>query len=234
MVTLDDLRETTPEICLNQFAYQVSNVDLSLRYDPRLHFDNAFIEEGFELFNRNFHAKTLKGLARALHALADLYAHSSYGVFAGMADDTSFIAFEDHYSTSQAYADQFRTMPKYGGPEFDLRIFSTNKRLYTKEDNKASAIDYWKDQVISGRFGQKRDSQSLLERTQYWPKELKEDQNRGALPHHNEMAVDDEKFNPKKHKLYADKDQYEKQFEMRKASAICHIGMKYEEWKKLF
>ena len=234
IITLGDVRITSADLCLQQFAYMVSNVDLSLKYDPRLHFDNAFIRESFDLFDKNFRAKTLKGLARALHALGDFYAHSSYGVFAKVIESKSFPVFEEHDTTKPDYSDQFRTLPHYGGLDFDLTKFSTNTHLYRKKDYKAEAIKYWKDQIISGRFGQRRDSQTLLERTQFWPGQLKEEPNQGALPHHNEMAVDSEVFDTKKHKLFTDGNQYKKQFEMRKATAIKHISMKYGEWKKLF
>jgi hypothetical protein len=234
LLTLDSFNNTSPADCLNQFAYQVSNVDVSLTYEPRLHFDNAFIKESFVMMEENMKLKTLSGLAKAFHALGDMYAHSSFPVFAKKKNTGALELFEIYDSYSSAYKDQFNPQPYYDSGIFDLKNFSNNSNLYILNDNKAIAINYWKDKIISGRFGQSNDSQGLLERFQLWPKTLSENPMQGALPHHNEIAVDSPKFDKRKHKLYKNTSDYNESYELRKKAAIEHISKKYNEWKSLF
>jgi hypothetical protein len=235
LLTLVSLDDTPSVTCLNQFAYQVSNVDISLSYEPRLHFDNALIKESFDMMKNNMNARSLKGLARAFHSLGDFYAHSSFGCFAG----TDMVSgnmelFETSDINNPGYPKQFKNLPDYGSGIFDIRNFSTNNHLYNINDNKAQAIDFWKDKVVSGRFGQSHDSQALLEYTQFWPKGLKETTMQGALPHHNEIAVDGPVFDFKKHKLFKTEPDYTANYELRKNAAIHHISKKFDEWKSLF
>jgi hypothetical protein len=235
LLTLDSFDDTSPSTCLNQFAYQVSNVDISLIYEPRFHFDNAFIKESFEMMENNMKAKTLKGLARAFHAIGDIYAHTSFPAFARQDPGNSKPEIFDIYDPDNSeYRDQFRILPEYGTGIFDLKNYSTNDHLYKLNDNKTGAIGYWKDKIISGRFGQSHDSQSLLEYTQFWPRGLKENSMQGALPHHNEIAVDGPVFDPKKHKLFKTEQEYKRSYDLRKKAAIQHISKKYDEWKSLF
>jgi|WetSurMetagenome_2_1015567.scaffolds.fasta_scaffold00156_29 hypothetical protein len=235
LLTLDTFDDTESAICLNQFAYQVSNVDISLRYEPRLHFDNALIKESFALMADNMNLKNLHGLANAFHAIGDIYAHTSFVEFAKVRNEpTSLGIFEIADSANSEYINQFLTLPNYETGIFDLTRFTNNDYLYKLKDNKAQAIQFWKDKVISGRFGQTHDSQGLLERTQFWPRGLQKDPMQGALPHHNEIAVDVPVFDPKKHKLFTAESEYKRSYELRKKLAVQHISKKYDEWKSLF
>lgn len=235
VLTLDSFDDTLPSVCLNQFAYQVSNVDISLFYEPRLHFDNALIKESFDMMENNMKTKTLKGLARAFHAIGDIYAHSSFVPFANTKIENNIPEiFEIYDSNNSEYPKQFDFLPFYDTGIFDLKIFSNNDHLYNLNDNKTKAIEFWKDKIISGRFGQSHDSQGILEFTQFWPKGLKENQMQGALPRHNEIAVDGPVFNPKKHKLYKKESDYKESYELREKAAIRHISKKYDEWKSIF
>lgn len=47
-------------------------------YRPREHFDNALIDESFTLAQFNIDTKELPRMGKALHAVGDFYAHSSY------------------------------------------------------------------------------------------------------------------------------------------------------------
>jgi hypothetical protein len=235
LLTLNAFDDTSSAICLNQFASQVSNVDISLDYEPRLHFDNAFINESFDMMANNLNAKSLKNLAKAFHALGDFYAHSSFVCFAERKNISGEMKLFEVLDTNDPdYTNQFNNLPDYGSGIFDIRNFSNNDHLYKLNDNKAKAIDFWKGKVISGRFGQSRDSQLLLEYTQFWPKGLKETQMQGALPHHNEIAVDGPIFDSKKHKLFKTEADYIANYELRKNAAIQHISKKFDEWKSLF
>jgi hypothetical protein len=131
----------------------------------------------------------------------------------------------------------FPITPGYGtGSTFDLTSgkFSMNKHIF--KQTPADAASYWKGQLISGRYAQPHDTQSGWENTvteglTYIPQNLLKATDfkfRGGLPHHNEIAVDEEfsKRN-KSHKLYGDPGTYSRQFDWRKQAATEHIRAAY-------
>jgi hypothetical protein len=108
-------------------------------------------------------------------------------------------------------------------------IFSTNPE-YWKDSPKVREI-LWNANLISGRYAQDGDShhkfsRELIEQFLDIPDDLLNDPldhfpKRGSLPHHDEIAVDDEKPGGA-HILY-DAAQYKRQFTLRKQAAIDHI-----------
>ena len=225
-------RNLTPADYLDSFATKVANVDITLNYNPFIHYDNAFIEESFNLMNQNLGNKTLDGLAKALHAVADLYSHSSYPEFAKQNSPNHIELLVTPNPSDANYAAQFvgNLKPFYGsGSSYDLnkKGFSVNSNLYN-QPNKTGAIAYWKDKIISGRYGQPNDSHSFLEHTQYWPSNLIPNEMQGALPHHNEIGVDDSNKNSN-HVLYSDTD-YKNKFDIRKDAASRHIALLFSRW----
>ena len=214
---------------LDRFASMVSNVDITLSYNPLLHYDNAFIQESFDLMNKNLNdKKTLGSLSKAVHAIADLYSHSSYSEFAKKTNGEINVMLTPDPDSPQ-YAGQFinNSTPNYSTGIFDLVNFSTNSNLY-KRPTKNAAKAFWNGKIISGRYGMSKDSQGLLERTQYWPGTLRESEMQGALPHHNEIAVDEE-TRSKEHKLYAS-GVYEDNFKLRTNAAKRHITKLFNSW----
>ncbi len=213
---------------LRKFASMVSGVDITLNYDPRVHFDNGLIGESFKFMKDNLDAKTVEGLATAVHAASDIYAHTSYAHFA---DEESPETFKNWKPGSAGYAGQFENLPDYGeGSDFDLNKFSINELVYGKKDGRKKAAEFWKDRVISGRFGQKFDSKGILETTQFCPENFDHYDMTGALPHHNEIAMDSEK-RPDGHTLYTDEKKYAEQYELRKKLAMAHVKEIFENWK---
>ena len=199
-------------------------------YDPRDHFDNGFIDEGWQLVEDRVGEGTLEGLAKAAHAAADFYAHSSYGYFAKK-NAVGRLVLYDHDDPDKCFA----TEPDYSQGGFALSNFSVNE---SKCDGPtcSKAIKAWNAKNISGRFGQPGDqAQGFLERVgitiPYKYRSAPDYAKRTCLPHHNEIAVDDEK-KPDKHKLYTDPVDFNKAFQLRKEAAIEHIGKLYEEWVK--
>ncbi len=71
----------------------------------------------------------------------------------------------------------------------------------------------------------------ITEGMTFLPKDLPEAPDfthRGWLPHHNEIAVDNEYAKRNKaHKLYVDPGSYNRQFDWRKKAAVEHIGLAY-------
>ncbi len=106
-----------------------------------------------------------------------------------------------------------------------------NTKLW--KGTKLEAAAQWAGKIISGRYAQKYDPKAgFFENFTSLPLSLAQaaDYNtRGALPHHNEIAVDDQNLGSG-HKLYrakatgpADRQAFANQFRWRKNTAIAHI-----------
>lgn len=202
-------------------------------YDPRDHFDNGYIDEGWQCVNNRL-AKfksdnsDLDSFAYAAHGIADFYAHSSYMHFAKITNGMA-----EHYDAAKL-TDLCIKEPVYDSTDpFNLvsNIFTVNSKLYN--GTKQQAADLWRGKIISGRYAQDGDSGFRpIEMATFIPKKLldKTFKKRGSLPHHNEIAVDEEAFDSS-HKLYKnisnpqgnERLAYSNQFAWRKNTAIDHI-----------
>ncbi len=204
-------------------------------YNPFQHFDNGYIREGWGFIQEQKNAGNLTSFVKAAHAIADFYAHSSYGIFANHGE-TEFTLFDGNPDpTNHA----FPNTPDYSKNPLnmmDSNRFSVNTYL-TKSKTRDEVVSTLNSKgIISGRFAQPHDSQSLLEYPVYIPQKLRAGTDfewRGCLPHHNEIAMDDPLTSshtiPGKHKLYTSADDYSKQFDLRKNTALSHISQIYEE-----
>jgi hypothetical protein len=208
---------------LDDFASMVANVDITVSYNPLLHFDNGLIEESQALLLKNLKSRTLGGFANACHATADFYSHTSYPYFAKeRAGDIVVASCLD--AGDPAYAKQFWTTPDYSQGDFALERFSTNKRVW-KDGDKSRAASKFSNTIISGRFGQWFDSKGILEHTQFY---TAAHDWQGALPHHNEIAVDSESREGG-HVLYSDKD-YRGEHERRYKAAVKATRKLFDSW----
>lgn len=212
-------------------------LDTVASYDPREHFDNGYIKEGWNLVRENLDQKDLNSLTYGLHAIADFYSHTSYAEFAPHEDGGKRIRLYKDSLLSQLNSE-------YDAGLFDLNDssrFSVNPHYYEGND-RTKAVAYCEQQkIISGRFAQPRDpSQTFLEQNfVYIPYDLRQAPDfpdRGSFPHHNEMAVDgplreDEPL-PEGHKLYPTPEAYQEQFDLRFDAAKRHVTQEYESWKK--
>jgi len=127
-------------------------------------------------------------------------------------------------------------------PPFDLTSgdFSTNSALWPGTPGQAAA--QWAGQLISGRYAQKYDPKAtLFEGFTSMPTALANApgyKTRGALPHHNEIAVDGPSLG-NRHRLYrktatdaADRQAYDNQFRWRKNAAIAHVRQAFQDhWR---
>lgn len=218
------------------FVGLVDNIDMVLcDYDPRDHFDNGYIDGGWEFVDQRLDMfrskpltdpKAIDAFARTAHAIADFYAHSSYMHFAGP------VVGPKPYEPGN-----LPVTPGYGaGSLFDLTSGKFSMNEYVFDQNPADAARYWNRKLISGRYAQPQDTQpgwanAVTEGLTFIPKGLLEEKDfkyRGGLPHHNEIAVDIEysKRN-KSHKLYGEPGSYNQQFEWRKTAATEHIKAAY-------
>lgn len=227
----------------------IDSIDLDISgYSPLDHFDNSYIEESWTQVGQNLavfkqdNRANLQAFARSAHAIADFYAHSSYVHFAKLVDCES----------PQGYAEvndppgqvQLNTDPTYRPPStFDLtdEKFSINTNFWTQ--GKVAAAHRWNNQLISGRYAQTSDTQPgltnhLTEGLTTIPAALRNApgfSDRGSLPHHNQIAVDD--ITPEsQHCLYSnekkgesDRMAYANQLRWRKNTAILHVRKAFEQ-----
>ncbi len=207
----------------------VDDVDFPGRYDPRDHFDNGYIAEGWQqVADRlgKFGACSIQNLDTfhlAAHGISDFYAHSSYGQF-GVVQNGELDLYDP--------ASPLSVSPDYGaGSGFDLASgkFSSNAALW--KGNGVSAAELWKGKLISGRYAQKSDSHGIVESLTYIPAALTKDKHfnlRGALPHHNEITMDEDTGS---NALYS-KVKFAEQYKLRKDAAVRHIRQAFiEHWK---
>jgi hypothetical protein len=194
-------------------------------YDPRDHFDNGYIDEGWEMVNTRTEEGTLSGLAKAAHTAADFYAHSSYEYFAKRGANEDIVLYDPGHPD-----ECLEEQPDYEGGGFAFSRFSRNQSKCTASD---PTVD-WEGEIISGRFGQQGDqAQSFLEKSfisiPHALRSAADFEKRTCLPHHNEIAVDSEK-KPHYHKLYDDPEEFGKAYQRRRKAAVAHIRKIYQEW----
>jgi hypothetical protein len=204
----------------------VDDVDAGA-YDPRDHFDNAYIVQGWgRVTDRlaQFAAApptNLDAFFYAAHGIADFYAHTSYAHFAAQPGQPLALADPADLTTARD--------PDYGpGGDFDFTsgTFSMNGAVF--DGTPAQSAANWSGKVVSGRYAQKSDSQGLMEKFFSVPQELTDAPTfrwRGGLPHHNEIAVDGPAMD-KSHVLYA-APRYARQYAMRYDAAVRHIRSEF-------
>ena len=203
-------------------------------YDPRDHFDNGYIPEGWQQvqarlgdFKQN--TSDWESFGAAAHSIGDFYAHSSYLHFAAVGQGGAAMPYQPGMD--------LEPKPAYVEPPLSLTSgqFSVNTNLW--DGTQDEAAEHWAGQLISGRYAQKYDPKAT-----FWegftsiPLSLAKAADfkfRGALPHHNEIAVDEDAM-PDSHKLYSKESSgpddplaYANQWQWRLNTAIAHIRQAY-------
>jgi hypothetical protein len=210
-------------------------------YDPLDHFDNGYIPDSWARVNDRLAAfakdnTDWDSFGAAAHSIGDFYAHSSYVHFAVLQNAASPQGQAVVYSPggNLVAPPEYTTNPADPSlPPFDLTSDSFSLNPYVWKGTKQQAAAQWAGKLISGRYAQKYDPVATFwEGFTSLPFDLVQalDYNtRGALPHHNEIAVDDENM-PSSHKLYRgtangpdDRQAFANQFRWRKNTAIAHI-----------
>jgi hypothetical protein len=185
----------------------------TIAYDPRDHFDFAYVDESWQRVGERLAKGTLEAFALAIHAIGDFYAHSYYGYFMLKQGAASIPIYD----------------PKKPLPASALRYdFSKFGKLPGCEAQGKPGFkpeDYWQGKLISGQWW--RSYAAIPNDLQYSP----DFPQRRCLPDHDTVAVDQDKYDPDKHKLFS-KEDYERQFSARKQAAIDHIKQVYKNWKK--
>jgi hypothetical protein len=196
---------------------------LSHGYDPVDHFDNGFVAEGWQRVHRRTRAfaadpeGNLGEFTSAAHGIADFYAHSSFAHFAPVQADALRL-----FDPTLRFSGLDRPARYDAASGFDLVNGGfTTSPAWTGDA--AAAADAWNGYLISGRYAQPGDRHDALESLVQPPASLREPGKRAALPHHDEIAVDQAAM-PAAHLLYrADPGRYAVQFQLRRDAAVRHI-----------
>ncbi|MEE9391021.1 MAG: transglutaminase domain-containing protein [Planctomycetota bacterium] len=211
-------------------------------YDPIDHFDNGYVTEGWSRIESRLNAfrsdnRNIGSFGRAAHAIADFYAHSTWPHFARIDRQGAFAPRAAIYDPLFTWAGQQYEADYSEGTDFDLfgSTFSVNPTHFKGSPSDRVALCQGK--IISGRYAQRRDSHGFTESFIYIPNALERApgfDDRGAYPHHEEIAVDSSDREAG-HVLYSDHSDgphdrmsYANQLLWRTNSAKAHIRQAFD------
>jgi hypothetical protein len=221
----EPLRSQLARTFTTLFGNVIDNPDLRFQsYHPRDHFDSGIIDDAWATVLarlERFYAKPLtdavgvNNLCWALHALADFYAHSSYAHFLKLEKGT--LTPYDPVAKTPALRYDYANDPTFS--RVDLSHYDA-----WWQPSMFDRLARWKGRAISGRYSFHGDSQDIIERLTNAPPDsafpnAAARQFAGSLPHHNEIAVDEEVGS---NKLYG-ATAYKEQFTMRFQLALTHM-----------
>ncbi len=178
-----------------------------LHYDPRDHFDFAYIEQSWDRVSRRLASGDLYDFALAAHAIGDFYAHTLYADFAPVQED----------GTLGLY-DPMHPLPP-GQLAYDFQPYAPLPGCRLTPDEAAAA---WKGRLISGQWWRWYTT---------FPDDLESDESFGrrrCLPDHDMVGVDGP--NPGAEQRHYSGAEYMRQFNMRRNAAVRHIRNVYHSW----
>jgi hypothetical protein len=236
------LGDLVPAAALSRIKRKSLWLDANIfAYDPCDHFDNGYIDLGWAKVNQRLNAfksdaSDWESFGAAAHSIGDFYAHSSYLHFANLlnpadTDGSAAIYEDDVLMVANPGYDATPADPSLAAFDLTSGRFSVNGTLWKGTPQQAAT--HWSGAIVSGRYAQKYDPQATFwEGWTSLPAGLSSAPDfaaRGSLPHHDEIAVDQENIG-KRHKLYApsdngpmDRQGYANQFRWRVNTAIQHI-----------
>jgi hypothetical protein len=179
-----------------------------LGYDPRDHFDFAYLDEAWGRVGERLAGHDLSAFALAAHAIGDFYAHTFYAHFAERTDPTTLVLY-----------DPAHPLPKKK-LVYDFAPFAP---LPGCASSVAEAESTWKGRLISGQWWRWYTT---------FPQELEraaDFSSRRCLPDHDTVAVDGPGRKPA-HRLCTNDREYREQFDLRKKAAVEHIRVAYQRW----
>lgn len=184
----------------------------TLAYDPRDHFDFAYIDEGWARARKRLETGKLWDLALALHAIGDFYAHSTYADFAPRRRGSDAIV---------PYNPQTKRLART--PSYDFTRYTP---IPGSNKSAEAAAKLWQGKIISGQWWRWFTT---------YPDDIqgaKELALRRTLPDHDAIAVDDAVMKDS-HRHY-DEAEFQFQFADRRAAAAEHIQAVWLRWRKKF
>ena len=212
-------------------GHVIDQPDLHFRaYDPRDHFDSGLIDQSWRTVQFRlgiFYKKALgdaEGLVNACfaaHGIADFYAHSSYAHF--LSRELGTITPYDPVTQKPALKYDYASDPGYSNAT--LTFYAPWYKL-TDFDR----FSRWRGRPISGRYSFPNDSHDNIETVTNTPPatalpSAAAKNFAGSLPHHNEIAVDEDGDHT--NSLY-NAAQYKQQFALRYHLALRHITAAFQ------
>ena len=221
-----ELRTRISRMFTGLAGHIIDKPDLNVRaYDPRDHFDSGLIDQSWQtvVFRLNlFYKKTLgdaEGLVNACfaaHGIADFYAHSTYAHFLDR-EKPGKLTHYDPVAKQPVLAYDYAS-----DPVFSKVALTTYTPWYAVAD--FDRYTRWKGRPISGRYSLHNDSHDAIEAVTNAPgsNAIPSSAHKlvGSLPHHNEIAVDED--GDHSNKLYGAAE-YRRHFALRYHLALRHI-----------
>jgi hypothetical protein len=205
------------------FGNVIDEPDLA-RYDPRHHFDSSLIPAawGHVLgWLRSYRRKPITDAAAircvcwAAHAIGDFYAHSTYAHF--LEREGRGLLPYDPETGRPALAFDYANDPDFQGAALSYYLPWWNPSVFDR-------FAKWRGHAISGRYSLRGDAHGVVEKfvnlapSEAFPTPAARSLV-GSLPHHDEIAVDEEHGS---NKLYGPQ-RYAAQYRLRYALALAHI-----------
>ncbi|WP_020483054.1 transglutaminase domain-containing protein [Methylomonas sp. MK1] len=179
-------------------------------YDPRDHFDSAYIDEGWARVQTHLATGNLADFGLAAHAIGDFYAHSMYGEFAKL---------QTGKNTMQLYDPAINPATQCGKP---LNYNFVGLDLPGSTLSAQDAAQHWNGKLISGQW---------FRWFAGYPADLNgQRQDRQTLPEHDCIAIDAPTTDNKNH-YFVNQGTYVNQFYLRRQAAIEHIQKVYVNWE---
>lgn len=212
-------------------GHVIDKPDLSFRtYDPRDHFDSGLIDQSWQtvLYRLSIFRKKPLGDAEGLinacfaaHGIADFYAHSSYAHF--LSRELGTITPYDPLGKKPALKYDYASDPAYSRATFTIYT-----PWYKLSD--FDRFEAWRGRPISGRYSFPNDSHDAIETVSNAPPPSalptpKARNFAGSLPHHNEIAVDED--GDHSNAIYGTAE-YKRQFALRYHLALRHITSAFQ------
>lgn len=181
-----------------------------LMYDPRDHFDFAYVAEGWDRVKARLATGELHDFGLATHAIADFYAHSLYGWFMrNRLAAGKLPPYDPAHPLAPAELEYsfLQSEPRPGGA-----------------DDATQFVNRWSGKLISGQWWRWYTT---------YPRDIRADApQRRCLPDHDRLAVDSPNLGSGGNALFADAASYKQQFGLRRQAAIEHIAAEYKRWER--
>ena len=179
----------------------------ALAYDPRDHFDFAYIDEGWRHVQNRLATGEIKDFALAAHALGDFYAHSLYAHCIPVGNGGELPLYDpSHPPDPGRFIYDFSTLPLPGC-----------------SGNSVDAASLWKGRLISGQWWRWYTT---------YPDELQSEAElapRRCLPDHDAVAVDSNTACDTM-RLYETVREYKRQYALRVDAAVRHLRQEAQKW----
>jgi hypothetical protein len=196
---------------IEQVKHRSFIVDVNvLHYDPRDHFDFAYIPEGWQRVRERLTSGGIADFGLAAHAIGDFYAHSLYA------------------HCVPPGADGLLPLYDPAAPQDPARFVYDFSNLPIPGCGKSAqaAADLWRGRLVSGQWWRWYTTypDALETEAELSP--------RRCLPDHDAVAVDSRTC-PDAHRLYPGVRQYRRQYRLRLEAAIRHVRKEAESWAAL-